>query len=85
MQSKEQFQYSEFVDNNALLEEEALMSFLHNQEQQSSDKSESTDESISDEMDIYNGVNNIRHRKRNISSCSSDDEDVDMAFFCDHF
>lgn len=51
------------------------------------DKNESTDESITEEMDIYNGVNNIKHRdrKRNVSSCSSDDDDVDMEFFCDHF
>lgn len=84
LQSKEQFQYSEFVDNNASLEDEALMCFLHNQDEQNLDKDESTDEST-DDMDIYNGVNNIKHRERNISNCSTDDEDVDMEFFCDHF
>lgn len=86
LQSKEQFQYnSEFVDNNVLLEDEALLCCLSDQEQQNLDANDSIDESISDEMDIYNGVNNIKHRERNMSSCSSNDEDVDMEFFCDHF
>lgn len=84
LQSKEQFQYSEFVDNNTtLLEDEALMCCLHDQGQQNLDQNESAYESITDEMDIYNGVNNIKHS--NITNCSSDDEDVDMEFFCDHF
>lgn len=84
MQSKEQFQYSAFVDNNVLLEDEALLCCL-NPDQQNSDENDSIDDSISDEMDIYNGVNDIKHRERNISSCSSNDDDVDMEFFCDHF
>lgn len=71
------------MDNNALLEDEALLCCLR-QDQQSSDKNESTDESISDEMDIYNGVSDIKHSKRSVPSCSSDDDDVNMDFFCDH-
>lgn len=85
LQSKERFQYSEFVDNNALLEDEAFLCCLRDNGEPDSDKNESTDESITEEMDIYDGVNNIKHRKSTISSCSSDDDDVDMEFFCDHF
>lgn len=59
-----------------LLEDEALMVSCDRDE-----KNESTDESITEEMDIYNGVNNIKHK----SNFSSDDDDVDMEFFCDHF
>ncbi|KAG4070369.1 hypothetical protein HA402_006511 [Bradysia odoriphaga] len=79
--SKEQYQYSERDNTKALLEDEALLCCLDDQEH-----SNSTDESITDEMDIYNGVDYIKHRKRNISPCSSDDDnDVDMEFFCDHY
>ncbi|XP_037041704.1 SPRY domain-containing SOCS box protein 3 isoform X2 [Bradysia coprophila] len=80
--SKEQYQYSERDNGKALLEDEALLCCSDDQEH-----SNSTDESITDEMDIYNGVDYIKHRKRNrTSSCSSDDDnDVDMEFFCDHY
>ncbi|KAJ6647202.1 SPRY domain-containing SOCS box protein 3 [Pseudolycoriella hygida] len=85
LQSKEQFQYFDFVDNNSLLEDEALFCCLHEKNGQIVEKNDSSDECISDEMDIYNGMNDIRHRKRNFSNFSSDDEDFDMEFFCDHF
>ena len=80
MLGKEQFQYSECDANKALLEDEALFSCSDDQEH----SNDSTDESISDEMDIYSGVDYIKHRKRNFPS-DDDDDDLDMEFFCDHY
>lgn len=77
--TKEQFQYSECDANKALLEDEALL-FSDDQEH----SNDSTDESISDEMDIYSGVDCIKHRNRNFPS-DDDDDDLDTEFFCDHY
>jgi len=89
LQCREQFQYSDFADNNVLLEDEALLCCFRDQEQTNSEKDESTDESIIEEMDIcngdlYHGVDNIKHKHRK-TNVSGDEDDIDMEFFCDHF
>lgn len=87
MMNNEQFRYSEFDSPRTLLEDDAVLCckskreyYNRTAEIDSPDESIS-DESVTDEMDIYNGVDYFKH---NISTFSSDDDDMDVDFFCDH-
>jgi len=83
LQSKEQFEYTEFEMNNLLLEDEAVIG---------SKKKKFTEEScdsLSDEDDLYKNTNRIlKHFKQQPESSSSDyssDSSADMEdFYCNH-